>query len=135
MEGAPHIGGVGHRFALRDYYENVEISEERLWHLSDEALNAEQVRCEAKLTQAKKNMRPPRLTLWLIVGIVGVGVIGPLSAKQLGWVGYLFAITWIIGMVFVPMRKFLQTTDFERLVVKHYQDRLQLIRLIQRDRA
>lgn len=135
MEGIPHIGGVGHRFALRDYYENVEISEERLWHLSDEALAAEKVRCEAKLAQAKSNMRPPRLTLWLVAGIVGVGVIGPFSASQFGWPGFLFAVAWIIGMVFIPLRKFLESADFERLVVKHYQDRLQLIRLIQRDRA
>ncbi|HBP5712235.1 TPA: hypothetical protein L6B33_24120 [Pseudomonas aeruginosa] len=135
MEGSPHIGGNGHRVALRDYYENVEISEERLWHLSDEALAVEKVRCEGKLAQARKNIRPPGLALWLISGVIGVGLLFTFSITQKSWLGLLSFIAWTIGAIFFPLRKFMRNAEFERMVIKHYLDRLQLIRLIQRDRA
>lgn len=135
MEETPQIGGSGHRFAVRDYYENVEISEERLWHLPDEELAAEDVRCQAKLTQARRNIRPLKLTLWLLAGIIGIGLLMTFSVTQQGWPGFLFAIVWVIGMLFVPLRRFLQNAEFEGVVIKHYINRLQLIRLIKRDRA
>lgn len=135
MEETPHINGSGHRFALRDYYENVEISEERLWHLPNEDLATEGARCQVKLAQARKNIRPLGLTLWLITGIIGIGLLVTFSVTQQGWHGFLFAIAWVIGMLFIPLRKFLQNSEFEGMVIKHYINRLQLIRLIQRDRA
>lgn len=129
------IEGAGHRFALRDYYENVEIADARLWHLSDEELAAEKVRCEGKLAQAKKNMTPLGPSLWLLVGAIGVVPLALVSRQQFGWFGLIGALLWLFGMVAFPLRRFMAVADFERRVVKHYQDRLQLIRLIQRDRA
>ena len=128
------VKGNGNRVAGRDYYESVEISEPRLWHLSDEKLEKEAIRCQKKRLQARKNTLPLIPIMQILAGIVGIGFFSMYSAPWLGIFELPVIAVWVVFMLLLPARKVIEIVNFEGAVIRHYNDRLNIIEIIKRDR-
>ncbi len=112
----------------------INTANEMLWHRDSEELVDEKVRCQRKLLEARTKIFFNIPVAWLVLGVIGLIWIvntGPLfsvdHAKLLFW--------FIVSGVAAPGFFVSRMLRSEGVVVHYYRTRLQLIKLILRDRA